>query len=260
MPRPRARQRPDGSIPLGFVSYVRVSTDKQGKSRLGLEAQRESVARYILGVNGALIVEFEEVESGKKHDRPQLELALAASRSRGATLIIAKLDRLARDTELLLRLVRGAGIGGIVFCDFPIIPPGPAGQFMLTLLAAVAEFEAGLISERTRSAMAALKARGTWISKAGNVCTGFGNPRAKRGDPNSTHDILRAARAERTNNAKRYITDLLPVIADIRKAGCVTLPQICAALTARGIRTAAGGDEWFPSQVWRIERGPRARP
>lgn len=231
--------RPGASLIRGFVAYYRVSTDKQGRSGLGLEAQREAVSRYIVTTSGTLLADFEEVESGKRRDRPQLALALAASRARGATLIIAKLDRLARDTEFLLSIVRGAGVGGIAFCDLPQLPPGPAGTFMVTLLAAVAEFEAGLISQRTKAAMAAAKARGIKM----------GNPHLLAGSA----DAMRGARAERSRLAMEHAADVLPYILAARNAGANSLAQVASALTARGIRPPSGGDQWHPSQVRRVE-------
>lgn len=244
MPRARAVGLAGGSGIRGFVAYYRVSTDKQGRSGLGLEAQREAVSRYVAGVAGELIADYEEVESGKRRDRPQLQLALAASRARGATLVIAKLDRLARDTEFLLSIVRGAGVGGIAFCDLPQLPPGPAGTFMVTLLAAVAEFEAGLISQRTKAAMAAARVRGVK----------FGNPHLMPGDPNATA----AARRERSRMATKFAADVLPMITAARGAGCSSLSQIAAALTARGIRPPGGGDRWHASQVLRLERAAQS--
>lgn len=240
MPRNRPVVRPGGVQIRGFVAYYRVSTDKQGRSGLGLEAQREAVSRYIVAVPGELVADFEEVESGKRRDRPQLALALAASRARGATLIIAKLDRLARDTEFLLSIVRGAGAGGIAFCDLPQLPPGPAGTFMVTLLAAVAEFEAGLISQRTKAAMAAAKARGIKM----------GNPHLHAGTPGAMRD----ARAERSRLAIEHAADVMPYITDARKAGANSLSKVAQALTARGIQPPSGGSAWHASQVWRIER------
>lgn len=244
MPRARPGAAAGGVSNRRFVAYYRVSTDKQGRSGLGLEAQREAVSRYISGVAGELIGEFEEVESGKRRDRPQLQLALASSRARGAVLIIAKLDRLARDTEFLLSIVRGAGAGGLAFCDLPQLPPGPAGTFMVTLLAAVAEFEAGLISQRTKAAMEAARVRGVK----------FGNPRLLAGDASSA----RSARRERSRLSAGYVLDIIPMISAARGAGCSSLGQVAAALTARGIRPPNGGAQWFAAQVWRIERAASA--
>ncbi len=154
-----------------FVAYYRVSTDRQGRSGLGLDAQRAAVAKYVAGAGGVVAAEFEEVESGKRADRPQLAAALAACRARRAALVIAKLDRLARNARFLLHVVEGTGEAGVVFCDLPSVPPGPVGKFLLTQMAAVAELEAGLISQRTRAALAVAKARGTVL----------GNPRLRAG-------------------------------------------------------------------------------
>ena len=118
-----------------FISYIRVSTDRQGKSGLGLDAQRKAVADYIGSCT--LVHEFEEVETGKKSDRPQLVAALEFAKKNKLTLVVAKLDRLARNVPLLRSIIdKGANV---VFCDFPEIPSGPVGRFMLTQMAAVAE-------------------------------------------------------------------------------------------------------------------------
>ncbi len=106
------------------------------------------------------MAEFQEVESGKRADRPQLAAALAACRTRRAVLVIAKLDRLARNARFLLSVVEGSGEAGVVFCDLPSVPAGPIGKFMVTQLAAVAELEAGLTSQRTKAALAVEGARG----------------------------------------------------------------------------------------------------
>src|SRR5215208_4664449 len=134
-----------------FVSYLRVSTDRQGRSGLGLEAQREAVTTYLDGGRWELISEFVEVESGKRADRPKLAAALGMCRLHNATLVIAKLDRLSRNTQFLLNLVEGTGDAGVVFCDLPTIPTGPMGKFFSTQMVAVAELEAGLISQRSKA-------------------------------------------------------------------------------------------------------------
>jgi DNA invertase Pin-like site-specific DNA recombinase len=131
-----------------FVSYLRVSTDSQGRSGLGREAQRQAVAAHVSQAGGDLVAEFREVESGERADRPQLAAALAACRTRRAVLLIAKLDRLARNARFLLSVVEGSGEGGVVFCDLPTVPAGPVGKFLVTQMAAVADVEAGLISQR----------------------------------------------------------------------------------------------------------------
>ena len=146
-----------------FISYLRVSTDKQGRSGLGLEAQREAVTRYLNGGNWTVVAEYVETESGKRSDRPKLAAALGHAKAIGATLVFAKLDRLTRNVDLLRTLV-ASGVD-LVFCDLPHVPPGAMGRFLLTQMASVAELEAGLISERTKAALAAAKARGV---KLGN--------------------------------------------------------------------------------------------
>jgi DNA invertase Pin-like site-specific DNA recombinase len=171
--------------PRRFVAYLRVSTEGQGRSGLGLEAQRQAVATYLAQHGGGLLAEFQEIESGRKNDRPQLAAALACCRTRRAALLVAKLDRLSRDARFLLGLVEGAGEAGVVFCDLPRVPPGPMGRFLLTQMAAVAELEAGLTGQRTRAALAAAKARGTRL----------GNPRLRPGTP-ETAATARTAHVE----------------------------------------------------------------
>ena len=250
MPRPRVRMATRG--PSGaalFVAYYRVSTDKQGRSGLGMDAQKATVGRYVASASGAIIAEFQEVESGKRRDRPQLALALGACRARRATLVIAKLDRLARDAAFLLSIVRGAGEAGVVFCDLPQLPPGPAGTFILTMFAAVAELERGLISQRTKAALAAVKAKGTWISKAGNVCTHLGGRRIFAGIDGA---VSRAGRAAQKTRAAEHRADVLPFIRAAQKAGAISLREIARALTARGIQPPGGGETWHARQVSRI--------
>ena len=164
-----------------YLSYLRVSTDKQGKSGLGLEAQRTAVEAYLNGGRWTLEAEYVETESGKRADRPKLAAALAHAKAIGATVVFAKLDRLTRNVDLLRALVTSDV--DLVFCDLPHVPAGAMGRFLLTQMASVAELEAGLISERTKVALAAAKARGVKL----------GNPngaRALRGFPS-----LRASQA-----------------------------------------------------------------
>lgn len=222
-----------------FVSYIRVSTDAQGRSGLGLDAQKASVAQFVSGVGGEIIHEFEETESGKRNDRPQLAAALAACRATHATLVVAKLDRLTRNTAFLLSIADGAGEGGVVFCDLPQLPAGPMGKFFLTLMAAVAELEAGLISQRTKAALAAAKARGKKLGNPQLLIAGGGQALKRR--------------------ARARARDVIPYIRAAQKAGCRTLQEIAEALTARGVRTPQGAAEWHPEQVRRaVERVRKA--
>ena len=232
--------RPVGAVPgtKCFVAYYRVSTDQQGRSGLGLEAQKHAVADQVAQVGGLVVAEFQEIESGKRVDRPQLAAALSACRARRATLIIAKLDRLARNARFLLDVVEGCGDGGVLFCDLPQMPDGAVGKFLVTLLAAVAELEAGLISQRTKSALAAAKARGVRL----------GNPALKPG----TRDMAIAANAVRTGYADAHAVDVAPFIGSARAAGAMSLRAIADSLTARGVRTPMGGERWTATQVSRV--------
>jgi DNA invertase Pin-like site-specific DNA recombinase len=220
-----------------FVAYYRVSTDRQGRSGLGIEAQREAVKRFLDGTGGyPPVAEFVETESGRKVKRVQLEAALDACRVHRATLIIAKLDRLARNQQFLMGLV-DSGVD-VLFCDLPSIPAGAAGRFMLQQMAAVAELEAGLISERTKAALAAKVARdGQWDRKAKHhLVPGAGQA---------------AAAAARKATADQAARDLAPIIADIRKHGASSLRQIAAALMARNIPTPKGG-AWTAASVRKV--------
>ena len=199
---------------------------------MGLEAQHTAVAKYVVAA------EFEEVESGKRTDRPQLAAALAACRARRAALVIAKLDRLARNARFLLHVVEGTGEAGVVFCDLPSVPPGPVGKFLLTQMAAVAELEAGLISQRTRAALAAAKVRGPVL----------GNPRLRAGAP----EHARAAAAVKSAQAQARAADVLPYLDAARRAGARTLHELAEALTNRGVPTPAGKRDWRPEQVRRV--------
>jgi len=140
-----------------FIAYYRVSTDKQGRSGLGLDAQRDTVLGFLNSGDWRLIDEFVEVESGRSSERPQLARALTRCRVTRATLVVANVSRLTRSVAFLSRLLE-AGVE-VRFCDLPQIE-GPTGKFMLQQMAAVAELEAGLIGDRTRKALAAAKARG----------------------------------------------------------------------------------------------------
>lgn len=217
-----------------FVSYYRVSTTQQGRSGLGLDAQRAAVREFLNGGDWALTGEFTEVESGKLADRPQLDAALALCRLTGATLIVAKLDRLARNVRFLLSVVEGTGDAGVVFCDLPTVPPGAMGKFIVTQMAAVAELEAGLISKRTKDALAASKARG-------RVLGGY------RGGPKVDPAAGLKARQER---AAAYAAAVRPIVTELRNSG-LSLRKVCAELATRGIRTPQGG-KWVPNMVSKI--------
>lgn len=211
-----------------FVSYLRVSTDKQGKSGLGLEAQRRAVEDYLNGGRWKLVAEFVEVESGKKNDRPKLREALHRAKVTGATLIVAKLDRLSRNAAFLLTL-RDSGVN-FVAADIP-----DANTMTIGVLAVIAQHERETISQRTKAAMAAAKRRGAT----------FGNPngaRALRGLGNGS--AVKAVKVKADKHAK----DIWPIVEDIRAAGVVTLKSIAEELNDRGILTARKG-QWYPTTV-----------
>jgi DNA invertase Pin-like site-specific DNA recombinase len=215
-----------------FVAYHRVSTQKQGRSGLGLEAQKASIVEYIRTVNGVLCAEFTEVETGKRKDRPELGAALAQCRLQGATLIVAKLDRLARNVAFVSNLMES----GCEFCaaDFP-----QANRFMIHLLAAVGEYEAKLISDRTKAALQSARRRG--VNLGGNR----GNILEVQRKGSRMGNEVRSAKAQQRAN------DLRPLIAEIQANGSGSLREIAAQLNARGIQTARGG-EWSPTAVMRV--------
>src|SRR5882757_3856588 len=219
----------------GFIAYYRVSTAKQGVSGLGLEAQRAAVANYLNGGNWNIQAEFTEVESGRRSDRPELDRALAAARLHRVPVVVAKVDRLTRSVAFLSRLLE-AGVD-VRFADLPAIE-GPTGRFMLQQMAAVAELEAGLISSRTKAALAAAKARGKKLG---------GNRGVKL-----SHAAQMAGCAVRSKKAAERATDLAPTIAEIQQSGVTSFRGIATALNERSIPTARGRGNWSAVQVQRV--------
>lgn len=219
-----------------FISYLRVSTDKQGRSGLGLEAQRQAVNQYLNGGDWQLIKEYVEVESGKRSDRPKLREALEHAEVIGATLVFAKIDRLTRNTKLLLELIESGA--EVVFCDLPNLPAGPSGKFILTQMAAVAELEAGLISQRTKAALAEAKRRGVKL----------GNPRGAEPLQGIGND---AAVAVVKANADQRAAKTLRQVEAIRAEGVTSVRGIAEELNRRHIRTPRGG-QWHATSVQRL--------
>ena len=205
-----------------FISYLRVSTDRQGKSGLGLDAQREAVTAYLNGGDWTLTAEFIEIESGKKDNRPELVKALDRCKLTGATLVVAKLDRLRRNQAFLMNVYEGTGEGGVVFCDLPSIPPGPVGKFIVQQMAAVAELEHGLISQRTKAALAASK------KKLGGY----------RGGPVVDWRLSVPARQKAADD---FAAKVAPMVLEMRQRAGLTLRAVAAKLTQDGIKTAKGG-------------------
>ena len=192
------------------IAYYRVSTQQQGSSGLGLEAQREAVSRYLDGGHWELAAEYQEIESGKRNDRPELKKALEHCKKIGATLIIAKLDRLARNVAFIATLMESKA--AFVACDNP-----HANKLMLHMLAAFAEHERDMISARTKAALAAAKARGTRLGSYAK-------------------DVLSHRNREA---AIRRAAEIAPVIHEMRGRQ-MSVRQIVAALNERGIPTARG--------------------
>ena len=211
-----------------IVAYVRVSTNQQGRSGLGIEAQREALSRFAQSEGFDLFAEFVEVETGKGSDaldrRPQLAAALARARALRCPVAVSKLDRLSRDVHFISGLMTHR-------VPFLVADLGPdVDPFVLHLFAALAEKERALISGRTKSALAAAKAKGVKL----------GNPRI---------EVARSrAVASLQAEADRAASNVLPIIAEIRRSGATTLRAIAEALNARGVPTPRGG-RWHAMSV-----------
>ena len=216
-----------------LVAYERVSTARQGRSGLGLEAQRKAIDAFAAGRSAEVTARFTEIESGRKNDRPELEKALELSRLTGATLVIAKLDRLSRNAAFLLTL-RDAGVRFLA-CDMP-----EANDLTVGIMALVAQQEREAISRRTKEALAAARARGV-----------------KLGNPNGAAALKRAGRGAAplreavARNADRHAEDLREVVQDIRAGGATSLRAIATELNVRGILTRRGGS-WHVSTVMNL--------
>lgn len=203
-----------------FVAYYRVSTSRQGESGLGLEAQRAAVVSYLNGGNWTVLAEFVEIESGKKAKRPQLAAAMAAAKKAKATLIVAKLDRLARNLHFLSGLMEGG-------VDFLAVDNPTANRLTVHILAAVAEDEGRRISDRTKAALAAAKARGTVLGKNGTK-------------------LATANRAA----ANEFAADLKILVEKYLAAG-LSRSDIADSLNRQQIATARGG-KWHSTSVQRM--------
>jgi DNA invertase Pin-like site-specific DNA recombinase len=210
-----------------FVAYFRVSTDRQGKSGLGLDAQRQAVMSYLDGGRWTLVAEFTEVESGKRDDnRPQLAAAIAACKRQKARLVIAKLDRLSRNLAFIAALME-SGV------EFVAVDNPHMNKLTIHILAAVAEHEREMISERTKAALQAAKARGRVL----------GNP--------NLHEAAKRGTEAASANARRFAANVRPIIEEIMRAGATSHNAIAAKLNERNVRTARGG-VWTHVQVGAI--------
>jgi DNA invertase Pin-like site-specific DNA recombinase len=219
-----------------FVTYIRVSTKGQADSGLGLEAQQAAVEQYRDQQGCEVIAEYREVESGKRSDRPELAKALAHAKRAGATLVIAKLDRLARNVYFIAGLLE-AGVN-FVACDCP-----GEDKFMIHLRASFAEEEGRKISERTKAGLEAAKARGT-------VLGGYRAAAAAKLTPEVRARAAKAAGIAHRASAIDVYADLLPMMIEGKAAG-LSLSQIADQLNAAG-HTTRTGVAWTKVQVKRV--------
>ena len=215
-----------------FIAYRRVSTDKQGIQGLGMDAQLAAINAHA-SRNGHVIAEYVEVESGRNNARPQLAAALQHARLAGATLLIAKLDRLARNVAFVSTLME-TGVD-FVACDMPT-----ANRLTIHILAAVAEHEAKMISDRTKAGLAAAKARGIKLGGKRASLTADISARGRR-----------VSSDRRSVRARDFRARMLPIVDMARATGAASYAQIAAELNKRGFKAARGG-EWTPIQVQRL--------
>lgn len=222
-----------------IVAYCRVSTRKQGESGLGLDGQKTAVEAYAMQNGAKVAALYVEVESGKKSDRPELAKALAHAKRSKATLVVAKLDRLSRNVEFLARVLN-AGTD-FVACDQP-----QANRLTLHILAAVAEAEAKAISERTKAALAAAKARGTLL---GSARPDHWEGREKARKQGAKRGAAQSAKV-RSKAASEAYADLLPTMQALKADG-LSLQAVAERLNAEGHSTRRG-KPWNPVQVARV--------
>jgi DNA invertase Pin-like site-specific DNA recombinase len=219
-------------LPTKAVAYIRVSTAQQGRSGLGIEAQRDAIQRFAATEGIELLAEFVEVETGKGSDaldrRPQLSAALSAARRAVCPVIVSKLDRLSRDVAFIAGLM--AQRVPFMVADLGSNPD----PFMLHLWAALAEKERNLISQRTRDALARAKANGKQLGNRTNLA-----------------EAQAIGRQVVADQARQRASNVLPIIHEIQTAGCSTLREIASALNRRGIQTARGA-EWTAMAVKRV--------
>jgi DNA invertase Pin-like site-specific DNA recombinase len=218
-----------------FVAYYRVSTARQGKSGLGLDAQRAAVATYLNGGDWKIVEEFTEVESGKNSARPALDQALAVARLHRAAVVVSKMDRLTRSVPFLNRLLE-AGVD-VRFADLPQIE-GATGRFMVQMMVSVAELEAGMISKRTKDALAQAKKRGVKLGGYRGA-----KPTAKM---RARSTAVVQARAD------ARAADIAGTIAALQASGATSLRAIAFGLNAKGIPTPRGSGIWSAVQVARV--------
>lgn len=217
-----------------YICYYRVSTADQGRSGLGLDAQRKTVLDFLNGNGHEIVGEYTEIESGGKNDRPELQKALKACRLKKARLIVSKLDRLSRDLHFISELQR-AGV------PFVIAEMPDATELTIHIYAALAQHERKVISQRTKAALEQLKAKGV---KLGNPCLRKGEKIPGGGDTTTANKV-------RISKADEYAQDMISVIAEFQETGSTSLREIADDLNNAGYKTARGG-QWHATSVSRI--------
>lgn len=223
-----------------FITYYRVSTADQGRSGLGLEAQRKTVEDYLNGNGHEIVGEYTEIESGGKNDRPELQKALKACRLKKARLIVSKLDRLSRDLHFITELQQAK-------VRFVIAEMPDATEMTIHIYAALAQHERKVISQRTKDALAVRKAQGV---KLGNPHLGKGNIPTAKMIEKPGGDTTNANNARQTK-ANAYAQDMASVINEAKEVGCDSLRDIADYLNNTGYKTARGG-EWHATSVARV--------
>jgi len=215
-----------------YVAYYRVSTQGQGRSGLGLDAQRESVQTHVQRVFGTICAEYTDIESGANAARPQLQAALLCCKATKSVLVIAKLDRLARNVHFISQLME-SGV------EFVAVDMPHANKLVIHILAAMAEYERDLVSQRTKAALAAAKARGAQL----------GNPKLREVAPKGSETGK--------TRANEFAANVMPLIDSIRATGICSYRGLATALQARGIPTQRKGT-WTAAGVRNIVfRGQR---
>ena len=219
------------------IAYLRVSTARQGQSGLGIEAQRQTVADYAKAQGIDIIAEYVEHESGKRSDRPQLREALDHARRANAQLTVAKIDRLSRDAAFLAE-IRASG-AKVAFCDLPEVG-GVMGEFMVGLMGQIAQLEAGMISDRTKAALAAAKVRGV---RLGNPDKGAALVAWTR--ENGNHAAVEARQKAAHEHAEAYRSSFAAMVEE-----GLGLRAMARELNAKG-ETTPKGSTWTPTAVKR---------
>ncbi len=215
--------------PVRYIAYYRVSTAAQGRSGLGLEGQQAAVASYLATQHHELVGSFTEIESGRNSGRPQLTAALAQARRQKATVVIAKLDRLARSVAFISAIME-SGVEFIA-ADMPA-----ANRLTIQIMAVIAENEARMISERTKAALAAAKARGVVLGNRASVI--------------AAQPMAREVIAKQADN---HADNIIPTLKQIVKSGVRSVHVVAEQLNQRGVRTARGG-QWHGTTILNLIR------